>query len=168
MELVNRRYIDDIRFNELGYKLNIIQAHQGAGKTERIKDLKDGRTLVVGHRRELGVQLIDRCKGMDFGYYEALSRKQLHTWKNLFICYPSIQKLKGRNFTKNGFDYLVIDETNEVWADAFKFQPKNKNYQMLQNLFYYIPIKIIIGAHFPEYVLKDIDRLAGMDTGTIE
>ena len=159
MEAVKSKYIP-VKYNELPQGLNVIEAHQGAGKTERINDLIDERTLVIGHRRELGAQLIDRCKRMNFGYYEELSRKQLHTWENLFICYPSLMTLSGRNFIDNGFDNLVIDEANEVWTNAFKFLPKNANYKMLENVFRYIPRKIVIGAYFPQYVLNDLERLS--------
>jgi hypothetical protein len=159
MALVNSKYIP-VKYNELPQGLNVIEAHQGAGKTERINDLIDERTLVIGHRRELGAQLIERCKGMNFGDYEQLSRQELHTYKNLFICYPSLKKLKGRNFIKDGFDNLVIDEANEVWANAFKFRPSNTNYKMLSDLFSYIPRKIVIGAYFPDYILGDLKRLS--------
>ena len=162
METVNNQYIP-IKYDELPNGVNIIEAHQGSGKTYRIKDLIGQRTLVIGHRRELGIQLIDRCEEMNFGDYEQLSRKQLHTWRNLIICYPSLKKLKGRNFIDNGFDNLVIDEANEVWASAFKFLPSNTNYKQLEDLFKYIPRKIVIGAYFPNYLLKDLERLSLYD-----
>jgi hypothetical protein len=159
MELVEKKYIP-VKYNELPNGLNVIEAHQGSGKTERINDLIGQRTLVIGHRRELGIQIIDRCEGMNFGYYEELSRKQLHTWENLFICYPSLMTLTGRNFEDNGFDNLVIDEANEVWANIVKFLPNKANYKELEDVFRYIPRKIVIGAYFPEYVLNDLDRLS--------
>ncbi len=159
MALVESRYIP-IKFNELSDGLNIVQAHQGAGKTERIKDLIGGRTLVVGHRRELGVQLIDRCKDMNFGHYDELSRPQINTWTNLFICYHSLKKM-NRNWETHGFDNLVLDEANEVWSKAFTFRTDTTNYSRFQDLFSKIPRKIIIGAHFPDYVIKNMKRLCG-------
>ena len=157
MDAIESEYIP-INYAELPTGINVIEAHQGSGKTERINDLKGQSTIVVGARQELGLQLLERCPELNFGHYECLTDKQLQETKNLFICYPSLNRLHGKIFIEHTYDNLVIDEANMVWESSFKFIPRDSSNRIFHRLIRRVPRVIVVGASFKEYLLKDLER----------
>ena len=158
MEAIDSRYIP-INYAELPEGINIIEAHQGAGKTERINDLIGQSTIVVGSKRELGKQLIERCPELYFAHYEDLPNDQLHKHTNLFICYPSLHRLLDKDLTKHNFNNLVIDEANNVWESSYKWLPRLSNNDMFHRLIRVIPRVIVVGASIKDYILKDLENI---------
>ena len=158
MDAIEELYIP-INYADLEDGINIIEAHQGAGKTHRINDLIGQSTIVVGARRELGNQLIERCPKLHFAHYEGLPDDQLHKHINLFICYPSLHRLLNKPFHKHNFKNLVIDEANIVWDSSFKWQPKLSNNEMFHRLIRIIPRVIVAGAFIKDYILKDLENI---------
>ena len=159
MEALESKYIP-LDYSELPTGINIIEAHQGAGKTERIKDLNGSSTIVVGARRELGDSLLTRCKEMDFAHYERISdNEELQTRKNLFICYPSLHRLNGKDWTRHTWDNLVIDEVGLVFSSSFKWLPDHSNNEIFHKLINRTKRQLLVGAYIPKYVLSQIEKI---------
>jgi hypothetical protein len=162
MEALETQYLPEGLYAELPTDINIIEAHQGAGKTERINDLAGQSTVVVGAREELGEQLIERCPTSNFISYKwkgkNLTGKTLWDIKNLFICYPSLRKLQGKNFEEHNYDNLIIDEANLVWESSYKFHPKNSNNRIFHKLLKRTPRVIVVGAYFKPFVIRELER----------
>jgi hypothetical protein len=162
MEALETQYLPEGLYAELPTDINIIEAHQGAGKTERINDLAGQSTIVVGAREELGEQLIERCPTSNFISYkwekEILKGKTLWDIKNLFICYPSLRHLQGKNFEEHNYDNLIIDEANLVWESSYKFLPRGSNNKIFHRLLRRVPRVIVVGAYFKPFVIKELQR----------
>ena len=165
LEMVDIRetqYLPKGLYAELPKEINIIEAHQGAGKTERINDLKGQSTIVVGAREELGEQLIERCPTLNFYNYKIegniLKGEALWEMKSLFICYPSLRHLQGKNFLEHCYDNLIVDEANLVWESSYKFHPKNSNNNIFHRLLKRVPRVILVGAYFKPFVIKELQR----------
>ena len=161
MRVTKSQYIP-INYAELPNGVNVIEAHQGAGKTQRINDLVGQSNIVVGARVELGGQLIERCPTLNFEHYHHLLDEELHKATNLFICYPSLHRLHGKDFSLHNFDNLIIDEANLVWGSSFKFIPRNSNNIIFRRLIQQTPRVIVVGASFDGYVLEDLEAIKPM------
>jgi hypothetical protein len=162
METIKRKYIED-NYSLLPEGINIIQAHQGSGKTHHIKDLEGQSTIVVGAREELGKQLMERCPDNNFKSYKDgeryLRENELWDIKNLFICYPSLIHLHFKDFTKHTYDNLIIDEPKLVWDMGCNYHPRQDANSMFNTLLEIIPRVIVMGADIPSYIIRRLERI---------
>ena len=121
---------------DLGVKKGLVVLATGLGKTILsaldVSNFEPSRMLFIAHREEILSQSFDTfkkfIKGKTFGYYQAQNKEINKNY--LFASIQTIgKKSELEKFSKNDFDYIIIDEFHHAGAKSYKnlieyFKPK--------------------------------------------
>ena len=121
---------------DLGVKKGLVVMATGLGKTILsaldVSNFEPSRMLFIAHREEILNQSFDTfkkfIKGKTFGYYQAQNKEINKNY--LFASIQTIgKKSELERFSKNDFDYIIIDEFHHAGAKSYKnlieyFKPK--------------------------------------------
>ena len=121
---------------DLGVKKGLVVMATGLGKTILsaldVSNFEPSRMLFIAHREEILSQSFDTfkkfIKGKTFGYYQAQNKEINKNY--LFASIQTIgKKSELEKFSKNDFDYIIIDEFHHAGAKSYKnlieyFKPK--------------------------------------------
>ena len=168
MKLYTDRYIQE-KFDTYEDGIYLIEAGQGSGKTEKLKDLYDKKVLLVGARNRLGQATVERL-----GYIESTHIKEeelgltynaeeLQQFQNIFINIASLKKFTWPPETdQHKPEYFVVDEALLVWL--FMLDDKDivpyQAYQEFLARIIHTPKVILMGATFPYFIRKKLKDLA--------
>ena len=166
MKLYFDRYIQE-RFDTYENGIYLIEAKQGSGKTERLKDLHDKKVLVVGARNGLGKNTVDRLDFMDGTHLKdeelglTYSREELQQFQNIFINIASLKKFTWPIDTdQHKPEYFIVDEALLVWLFMFSAIVPYSAYQEFLARIIHTPKVIFMGATFPYFIRKKLKALA--------
>ena len=168
MKLYTDRYIQE-RFDTYEEGIYLIEAGQGSGKTERLKDLYDKKVLLMGARNRLGQATVKRLGFIETTHLKdektglTYNGEELQEFESFFINIASSQKLTWPPDTdKHKPEYLIVDEALLVWlfmlddTDMVSFSAYN---EFLARIIH-TPKVIFMGATFPYFLRKKLKELA--------
>lgn len=168
MKLWEDRYIQE-NFSAYEDGIYLIEAGQGSGKTERLKDLHDKKVLLIGARNRLGQSTVDRLGFIESTHIKdeelglTYNAEELQQFQNIFINIASLQKFTWPPETdQHKPEYFVIDEALLVWLfilDDKDIVPYSAYQEFLARIIH-TPKVILMGATFPYFLRKKLKELA--------